>query len=144
MPDRQPYSERLRVLTHDLDAWDRLRTSALLRYLEQAAWDASAAAGFGDAWYAERQTAWVIRRMTLHRLGPALYGKELTVTTWVGGWSRIRALREYEVRHPDGSPVALDRIYLPERTKRTQVFEGNPKEAAAKLVEKLRFEARVI
>ena len=40
--------------------------------------------------------------------------------------------------------IAMERIYLPERTKRTQVFEGNPKEAAAKLVEKLRFEARVI
>jgi electron transfer flavoprotein beta subunit len=40
--------------------------------------------------------------------------------------------------------VTLDRIYLPERTKRTQLFEGNPKEAAAKLVEKLKFEARVI
>ena len=40
--------------------------------------------------------------------------------------------------------VTLDRIYLPERTKKTQVFEGDPKEAAAKLVEKLKFEARVI
>jgi len=40
--------------------------------------------------------------------------------------------------------ITLDRIYLPERTKRTQLFEGNPKEAAAKLVEKLRFEARVL
>ncbi|HTS65270.1 MAG TPA: electron transfer flavoprotein subunit beta/FixA family protein [Candidatus Acidoferrales bacterium] len=40
--------------------------------------------------------------------------------------------------------IALERIYLPERTKRTQLFEGNPKEAAAKLVEKLKFEARVI
>jgi len=44
-----------------------------------------------------------------------------------------------------GSPaIALDRIYLPERTKRTQLFEGSPKEAAAQLVEKLKFEARVI
>jgi electron transfer flavoprotein beta subunit len=40
--------------------------------------------------------------------------------------------------------ITLDRIYLPERTKRTQIFEGNPKEAAIKLIEKLRFEARVI
>ena len=40
--------------------------------------------------------------------------------------------------------IALDRIYLPERTKRTQLFDGAPKEAAAKLVEKLKFEARVI
>jgi electron transfer flavoprotein beta subunit len=46
---------------------------------------------------------------------------------------------------PGGHPgIVLERIYLPERTKRTQLFEGNPKEAAAKLVEKLRFEARVI
>ena len=40
--------------------------------------------------------------------------------------------------------VVLDRIYLPERTKQTQLFDGTPKEAAAKLVEKLKFEARVI
>jgi len=40
--------------------------------------------------------------------------------------------------------VVLDRLYLPERTKRTQLFDGSPKEAAAKLVEKLKFEARVI
>jgi electron transfer flavoprotein beta subunit len=38
----------------------------------------------------------------------------------------------------------LDRIYLPERTKHTQLFEGSPQEAAAQLVEKLKFEARVI
>jgi len=40
--------------------------------------------------------------------------------------------------------IELERLYLPERTKRTQLFEGNPKEAAAQLVEKLKFEARVI
>ena len=40
--------------------------------------------------------------------------------------------------------IAIDRIYLPERTKRTQFFEGSPKEAATQLVEKLKFEARVI
>ena len=42
------------------------------------------------------------------------------------------------------SSVVLERVYLPERTKRTQLFEGNPKEAAVQLIEKLRFEARVI
>jgi electron transfer flavoprotein beta subunit len=42
------------------------------------------------------------------------------------------------------SGMALERIYLPERTKHTQLFDGSPKEAVAKLVEKLKFEARVI
>jgi electron transfer flavoprotein beta subunit len=40
--------------------------------------------------------------------------------------------------------VTVDRLYLPQRTKRAQLFEGSPQEAAAQLVEKLRFEARVI
>jgi electron transfer flavoprotein beta subunit len=40
--------------------------------------------------------------------------------------------------------VRLERIYLPEKAKRSQIFDGPPKEAAAQLVEKLRFEARVI
>ena len=32
----------------------------------------------------------------------------------------------------------------PQKSKQTQIFEGTPKEAAAKLVEKLKFEVRVI
>ncbi|HEX4275515.1 MAG TPA: electron transfer flavoprotein subunit beta/FixA family protein [Bryobacteraceae bacterium] len=40
--------------------------------------------------------------------------------------------------------IRLDRVYLPEKTKRSQIFDGSAKEAAAKLVEKLRFEARVL
>jgi electron transfer flavoprotein beta subunit len=45
---------------------------------------------------------------------------------------------------PGEPSLVLDRVYAPERTKRTQLFEGNPKEAAAQLIEKLRFEARVL
>lgn len=45
----------------------------------------------------------------------------------------------------DIAPAAvLERVYLPQRSKQTQLLEGNAKEAAAKLVEKLKFEARVI
>ncbi len=36
------------------------------------------------------------------------------------------------------------RVYVPQKSKQTQFLEGTAKEAAAKLVEKLRFEARVI
>jgi electron transfer flavoprotein beta subunit len=45
---------------------------------------------------------------------------------------------------PGEPKLILDRVYLPERAKRTQLFEGSPKEAAAQLVEKLKFEARVL
>jgi electron transfer flavoprotein beta subunit len=38
----------------------------------------------------------------------------------------------------------IERIYLPQKSKQTQIFEGDAKTAAAKLVEKLKFEVRVI
>jgi electron transfer flavoprotein beta subunit len=43
------------------------------------------------------------------------------------------------------TPTAvIARIYAPQRSKHTQILEGNAREAAAKLVEKLKFEVRVI
>jgi electron transfer flavoprotein beta subunit len=45
----------------------------------------------------------------------------------------------------DSEPTQrLDRIYIPQKTKKTVLLSGAPKEAAAKLVEKLRHEARVL
>ncbi len=38
----------------------------------------------------------------------------------------------------------LERIYVPQKTKKTEFLSGTPKEAAAKLVEKLKFDARVL
>jgi len=44
-----------------------------------------------------------------------------------------------------GEPTQrLERIYVPQKTKKTEFLSGTPKEAAAKLVEKLKFEARVL
>ena len=40
--------------------------------------------------------------------------------------------------------IALERVYLPEKQKKTQMLTGTPAEIAAKLVEKLKFEVRVI
>jgi electron transfer flavoprotein beta subunit len=38
----------------------------------------------------------------------------------------------------------IERIYVPTKTKKTEFITGTPKEAAVKLIEKLRHEARVI
>ncbi len=38
----------------------------------------------------------------------------------------------------------IRRVYVPQKTKQTQFLDGTPREQAAKLVEKLKFEARVI
>jgi electron transfer flavoprotein beta subunit len=40
--------------------------------------------------------------------------------------------------------ATIEKIYVPHKSKQTQIFEGDAKTAAAKLVEKLKFEVRVI
>jgi electron transfer flavoprotein beta subunit len=40
--------------------------------------------------------------------------------------------------------LAIDRLYLPQRSKQTQLLEGSAKEQAAKLAEILKFEVRVL
>jgi electron transfer flavoprotein beta subunit len=56
----------------------------------------------------------------------------------------IKRLTAAELGAPAAPSIEMSRIYVPSRSKQAQIFEGNPKEAAAKLVEKLKFEARVI
>jgi electron transfer flavoprotein beta subunit len=56
----------------------------------------------------------------------------------------IKRLTAAELGAPGAAAIEMSRIYVPGRAKQAQIFEGNPKEAAAKLVEKLKFEARVL
>ena len=43
-----------------------------------------------------------------------------------------------------GQAVALERVYLPEKQKKTEMLTGTPTEIAAQLVEKLKFDVRVL
>ena len=56
----------------------------------------------------------------------------------------IKRLTAAELGVHRAPTASIERVYLPQRTKQTQMLEGSAKEAAAKLVEKLRFEVRVI
>jgi electron transfer flavoprotein beta subunit len=66
----------------------------------------------------------------------------------------IMNAKKKEIRKLDAAALGLDaetlapkqqirRIYFPEKTKQTQLIEGAPAEAAAKLIDKLKKEARV-
>ena len=59
----------------------------------------------------------------------------------------IKRLTKAELGWSDADWAATQvvrRVYVPQKSKQTHFIEGTAKEAAAKLVEKLRFEARVI
>jgi electron transfer flavoprotein beta subunit len=56
----------------------------------------------------------------------------------------IKRVTLAELGAPAAAAVVIERIYLPPKSKQTQILDGDAKTAAAKLVEKLKFEVRVI
>jgi electron transfer flavoprotein beta subunit len=56
----------------------------------------------------------------------------------------VKRLTAAELGAAPRASVRLERVYLPEKSKHTLILEGSPKEAAARLVEKLKFEVRVL
>ena len=58
--------------------------------------------------------------------------------------AKSKEIRRVSAPAPSAATVHLDKLYAPQKAKQAQIFQGDPKEAAAKLVEKLKFEARVL
>jgi electron transfer flavoprotein beta subunit len=56
----------------------------------------------------------------------------------------VRALNAVDFRGPENPVVRLEEVALPKKQKSTQILPGSGKEAAAALVEKLKFEVRVL
>jgi electron transfer flavoprotein beta subunit len=56
----------------------------------------------------------------------------------------IRRLTASELGAAAPPAAVIDKVYLPHKSKQAQILEGDPKAAAAKLVEKLKFEVRVL
>jgi YbgC/YbaW family acyl-CoA thioester hydrolase len=89
---------RYRVQLFDVNAFGELHATGLLRFMQQTASDASAAAGFDIEWYERQGTIWLIRRTVVEYLTPAVYRDEIAVHTWVSDMRRVRSQREYELR----------------------------------------------
>jgi electron transfer flavoprotein beta subunit len=56
----------------------------------------------------------------------------------------VKQLRAADLDAGTPPTIRLEKIYIPGKSKKSQIFDGPAKESAAKLIEKLRFEARVI
>ena len=89
----------------------RVRTSTLLRYAQDVAWQHSEDRGFDRAWYAERGLGWVARSVSIAVLGPVGVSDTLRVSTRVTGHGRVWARRLAEARRveagaPSSEPVA--------------------------------------
>jgi acyl-CoA thioester hydrolase len=87
-----------RVRYYECDAFGHVRGASLLRYMQETAFDASAAAGYDMARYGELKRLWLVRETDIESLLPLRYGDSVQVKTWVADFRRVRSRRVYEFR----------------------------------------------
>ncbi|MCC5630089.1 acyl-CoA thioesterase [Nostoc sphaeroides] len=88
----------LRVRHYEMDALGHVNNAVYQNYLEQAAIEHSEYLGLTLDVYRQVGGVFVMRRVEIDYLRPAVAGDTLEVTTWLKEMRGTRALRCYEIR----------------------------------------------
>ncbi len=94
----QTFTTQLRVRYHEMDALGHVNNAVYQHYLEQAAVEHSEHLGCSHRLYEELGGVFVMRRIEIEYLRPAIAGDFLNVTTWLREMRGPRAIRRYEIR----------------------------------------------
>lgn len=121
------YTRSFRVRLTECDIHEIARDATYLRYIQEAAFDASTAAGYDQAWYLAADRMWLIRETRMDFVAPLRFGETVDVTTWVADFRRVRSRRAYELRC-NGELVAQGRTdwaFLDRTTGRPAVIPAD-------------------
>jgi len=110
------FERTFRVRHYECDAYGHLNNVNYLRLMQETAYDASAAVGYGMLAYQETGRRWFVRETQIEYLQPVFYGDSLTVRTWVEDFHRVRSIRKYEIYTQENERLAArawtDWVYL--------------------------------
>jgi acyl-CoA thioester hydrolase len=137
------HERTFRVRHYECDAYGHVNHANYPRYMQEAALDASAAAGYDLAWYDNAQKLWLTRQTDITYFRPLTYGDTVIVKTWVADFRRIRSRRAYELRLAESGEIVAeattDWVFLDSDTNRPATIpqeiiaaffpEGAPAEA---------------
>jgi len=114
------HERTFRVRHYECDAYGHVNNAVYLRYLQEAAFDASAAAGYNFARYAALGQHWLVRETEIEYLRPLVYGDSVRVKTWVADFHRVRSRRTYELYNAASDELAAqastDWVYVDAKT----------------------------
>ncbi len=120
MPRTQTRTFRVRF--GECDAYGHVNNTNYVRYMQEAAFDASAAAGYDFAHYDDIGQYWLVRETEVEYLKPLVYGDTFEVKTWVADFRRVRSRRAYEFRKVGESELSArattDWVYIDNATQR--------------------------
>jgi acyl-CoA thioester hydrolase len=109
-----------RVREYECDLHGHVNNANYLRYMQQAAIEASADVGYDPARYRALGTLWLIRETGIEYLRPVRPEQVLEVRTWVAESRRVVSRRRYAMT-VEGQPVAeayTDWVYIDRATQR--------------------------
>lgn len=86
-----------RVAYHECDLQQIAHTATYLRYMQEAAFAATAAAGFSEDAFTAMRRVWLIREHQIDFFLPLRYNDTLRIVTWVSDFRRVRSQRAYEI-----------------------------------------------
>ena len=116
------HTRAFRVRHYECDAYGHLNNANYLRYMQETAMDASAAAGYDLARYAEIGHHWLIRETDIEYLRPLRYNDRVEVRTWVSDLQRVRSRRSYRFQLAGTDELVAradtDWVYLDSQTGR--------------------------
>ena len=92
------HTRKFRIRHYECDALGHLNHANYVRYMQETAFDASAAAGYDRKAYNALGRYWLIRETEIEYLKPSQYGDTLLIKTWVMDFHRVRSRRAYEIR----------------------------------------------
>ena len=92
------FTRKFRARYYECDAFGHVNNTNYLRYMQEAAFDASAAAGYDFARYDALGHYWLVRETDVEYLKPLRYGDSFEVKTWGIDFRRVRSRRAYEFR----------------------------------------------
>ena len=97
----EPFTLQLRVRHYEMDALGHVNNAVYQSYLEQAAIEHSEYLGLTLETYRELGSVFVMRRLAIDYLRPAIAGDYLEIITWIHQLRGSRAIRRYEIRKTD-------------------------------------------
>ncbi|MBL8092768.1 MAG: acyl-CoA thioesterase [Anaerolineales bacterium] len=99
------YTRAFKVRYTEMDAYGHVNNAAYLRYMQEAAFEASSASGLPLARWAELGRAWFIRDTEIEYLRPLTYPETFTLDTWLSARGQAWVRREYDFKR-DGETFA--------------------------------------
>lgn len=116
------HTATLPVRYDECDMYGHVNHATYLRYMQEAAFAASAAVGYDATRYEMMDRAWLVRESDVHYLSPLRYGDSVDIKTWVLDFRRVRSRRAYEMRRNDTEELVAravtDWIFVDRTTQR--------------------------